>query len=528
MKKHNAAGAEFLRSHQRRTVAQPRPNFAFGVEGGRIGQNLPVNIDFGRHGEAEKRAILLERRQLLRCAPRQRAAERPAALAQTRGAQIIAALFHVHAGKADQQAALFDPALEARLHRLHQPSDIGQHHHRGLLFQQRRRCLVHIARLRLQDLGEGRERFLDIMSGRQQRLRHRAGFTGNDPGAVPEGARIQQKHRAGRCLAGDFQLCHLILQRDRQIQRHLCAAAARSHRERRRAEMLAPGAEGRHRAGMRISRGQHARRELPIGVEEAEQAKRAVLGRVAHQRQAAAARSCLPGRLQQFRRIRIVHAIAEPDHGEPGGGEAGFQGPRLLAARRRHWQRFESGGGVAGLLRRQRLRLPAGGQAGGRRNIDRLIVAFGAPDDIGDVLLARLPAACGRPVVIDQQQHGTPVRGGALLGGVEWLGQRQDDQRGGDDAQGGEPPGAAGGRALGGQQPRQQPGRRKHDARRRRRHEAQQPPDQRQRQQPGQQPGRGETEKAGHHGASPPAAARGGASSTLSAGAAGAPPDLKR
>ena len=75
----------------------------------RIGEHLTVDRDFRRHRRAGKEARVLDRRQLLRCRPGQRAAERAAADAQRHGQQIVAAVLEARPGKAHEHAALASP-----------------------------------------------------------------------------------------------------------------------------------------------------------------------------------------------------------------------------------------------------------------------------------------------------------------------------------------------------------------------------------------------------------------------------------
>ena len=129
----------------------------------------------------------------------------------------------------------------------------------------------------LADLGVGRERALDVIGRRQQRLGDVGAGAGEDRDAAAARAFVDQPGRAGRRFVGDDEAADLIAQLDRQIELRVGRAAqSRNRRTLRRSTDPARRARARFpRAARRRRRGSDApaarrrdcrRRRSPIAV----------------------------------------------------------------------------------------------------------------------------------------------------------------------------------------------------------------------------------------------------------------------
>ena len=106
---HEPALAALLGGDERRAVGEPRPGLAGEVERG-FRQHLARHGHVGRNLEPSERALRVERGQMRRRLPRQRAAERtPAAPERDRQESVGRVLGEVRPGKAQHRAAFFDP-----------------------------------------------------------------------------------------------------------------------------------------------------------------------------------------------------------------------------------------------------------------------------------------------------------------------------------------------------------------------------------------------------------------------------------
>ena len=135
-----------------------------------------LTVTSGGTGKPAKRLDVLERRQRLRRRPRQRAAEGTAADTQRHGQQVVAAVLQARTGEAHEHAALFDPGLHLSFDVAGQRADVGEHQDRRVLLQRGIDTGREVGVLRLDELGERRQRLLDVVERRQQRLRLLAGF----------------------------------------------------------------------------------------------------------------------------------------------------------------------------------------------------------------------------------------------------------------------------------------------------------------------------------------------------------------
>ena len=168
-----------------------------------------------------------------------RAAERAPAEAQAHRDQLVAALLEPGTGEAHEHAALLHPVV----HPLHevagQGADVGHDQHGRVLLEGLAHRCREVGVLRAHQLGERRQRFLDVVERRQQRLRLLAVLARDEPDPMPARARIEQMHGAGRALAGDLHARDLVAELERQLEPHRRAAGARRELERRLAEPLA-------------------------------------------------------------------------------------------------------------------------------------------------------------------------------------------------------------------------------------------------------------------------------------------------
>ena len=165
MEQNDHALAVLRGGHQRRAINEMRPGLSRYV-GIWLGQNLAAHRHLARHLEADEGALRIEGRQPLRRLPRQRAAKHAPAPPQPHGDKIVRRRREPCAGKAQQNAALLDELREQRMIGVRQGADIGEDHHRGVLIEQRGDGIGR-ARPHLAHVGEGRQRFAQIIIGRQ-------------------------------------------------------------------------------------------------------------------------------------------------------------------------------------------------------------------------------------------------------------------------------------------------------------------------------------------------------------------------
>ena len=204
------------RGDERRAVGEARPGLV-GEARLRLGQHLPADGHFVGDGETEKRAALLEGRDVFRGLPRQRAPEGPAAASERRRDEVVVASGEARAGEADEDAAVVEKPGDGVAFRPRGDAHVGQHENRGLLGEQRNdRIAGRIAPFA--DVGVGRERAPDIVAGRDQRLRGVGCGAGSDRHPAPSGAVVDQPDRAGRTVAVDHQSLDFVAQLDRQLE----------------------------------------------------------------------------------------------------------------------------------------------------------------------------------------------------------------------------------------------------------------------------------------------------------------------
>jgi hypothetical protein len=108
----------------------------------------------------------------LRLRPRQGAAERAFALSQgDRHQRIVGGRGgKARPGEADQRAAVLDPLGHRRIGLVRQAADVGHDQHGRFLRQEIGDRDSQIGFVRLDEIGIGRERPVDIVERRQQRL----------------------------------------------------------------------------------------------------------------------------------------------------------------------------------------------------------------------------------------------------------------------------------------------------------------------------------------------------------------------
>ena len=201
MEQHDDSLAAPLEGRERRSIGEPRPGLG-GKAGVGFGQNLSDNSDIGGNGEAVERAVLVELGEPLRAVPRHRAAEHAAVAPQPHGGQIVGVVGEPRPGETQQHPALFDKGrqrVEGFARRdlfVSENKDIraigegGEHR-------------IGVAGIGFQQQREGRQRLVEIMDRRQQRLRRVGGLAADDGDAPHAAARVDQRHRAGGVLPDD-------------------------------------------------------------------------------------------------------------------------------------------------------------------------------------------------------------------------------------------------------------------------------------------------------------------------------------
>ena len=215
-----------------------------------------------------ERAVGGEGREALRLLPGQRAAEAASAAPQPHGHQIVVGRGKPRAGEADQHAALRDPAVQPFADLGPERADIGQHDHRQLLIEEARDGGCGRAALAEPHVGEGAERARQIEGGGEQRLRRVGGGAGDDADRAAAPALVEQLHRAGRALAGDFQPRDVVAQLDRQVERGFGLGLLHVEDEASIADRRSLRIQRAHQAGFRRAgvRAQHLHHHARGGV----------------------------------------------------------------------------------------------------------------------------------------------------------------------------------------------------------------------------------------------------------------------
>src|SRR5208283_1769701 len=99
------------RGDERRAVREARPGLLGEARLG-LRKHLPRDSHFVRNRQPEERAALVERRDMSRRVPRQRAAQSPAAPSQRRRRQAVAAGGETGPCEPDEDAAIVEKALD--------------------------------------------------------------------------------------------------------------------------------------------------------------------------------------------------------------------------------------------------------------------------------------------------------------------------------------------------------------------------------------------------------------------------------
>src|SRR5262249_23148890 len=177
------------------------------------------------HPDPKKRLARGKGVALRRCPPDRPAAEEAPAAPEFHRHEIVIAGGEMRAGEAHQHAALFEPVHEA-IARLGDVADVSEDQHRQPLLDE----LVHALRRRAAVgepyIGEGPERAREVVGRGQRRLRGVDGRAGDNADRAPPPPLVEQRHRAGRALAGDFQPRDVVADLDRQRELGLALALA--------------------------------------------------------------------------------------------------------------------------------------------------------------------------------------------------------------------------------------------------------------------------------------------------------------
>ncbi len=492
MKQYNQPLAAALSGHQRGAVGERGPG-ALGQRGIGLGQHLAAHADVARHHHAEERALAREGVELLRLLPRQAAAENTPAASEFYRHEIVVGGREMRTGKAHQHATVVEPAHEA-VARLGDVAHVGEDHHRQPLLDE----LVHGLRRRAAIgepyIGEGPERAREVVGRGQKRLRGVGGRSGDDADRAPPPALVEQRHRARRALACDFQSRDVVADLHRHRELGLALALAVPEGERGIAEREALEVERAHGAGFpsAVARAQDFHRQRARGIVGGCERARARDTAVDHGDGPLLDEP--PERRDELAAAAEIDAVGEPNELDLGrGGEE--------APERR--QRIRA-------LDRVRLRLDLlDPHARGRRRLegdvarrlrerdqgDAAVIRFRACDQILGGAHARVPGARRREAVVDQERERRLGGRGRNRRIPQRTGGRDDHERGERQTQQREPPRRALRRLLPGRDVEQEPRRRERDAARLRRNEAQQPPQHRQTQEPEQDQRLGEAER---------------------------------
>ncbi len=208
MKHHDEAFAAALEGDERRAVGKPRPG-ALGKPRIGLGENLARHRHVLRDRQAEEGARLVEGREALGLLPGHGAAEHAPVAAKPHGRQAVGIVGQTRAGEAQQHAALLDEIRKAFIGLARRDLGVREDEHVGALVQRRERR-VFVRAGRKGDLREGRERALEIMRRREQRLRAIDGAAGDDGDAAHALARVEQRHGARRGFIRDAQQADLV------------------------------------------------------------------------------------------------------------------------------------------------------------------------------------------------------------------------------------------------------------------------------------------------------------------------------
>ena len=204
MDQHQPAPAAPLGGHQRGAVGKPDPGLVGQVER-RLGEHLAAHADVRGHREPGERGVVPERREARRLAPRQRAAEHPAAAAQPHRHQIVGALGEARTGEAYQHAAALEPVLDDAAIVADDSGHVGEHEHGQRPGQQ-------IPQLAAAHLAERGERAFEVEQLGQQRLLVLDRRARDQTHGAPPPALVEQHHRAGAALALDVHAHHAVAQ----------------------------------------------------------------------------------------------------------------------------------------------------------------------------------------------------------------------------------------------------------------------------------------------------------------------------
>ena len=245
VKQHDQPLAAALGGHQRRSIGEPRPCLG-GQPRFRLGQHLPRHRHLVGRSEADERARIFERRNMLRRLPGQRAAQCPAAAPQRRRYQIVVAGGEPGAREAHQDAAGIDEFRELVARRAGRHAHVGEHERRGLLAEQRKNGIARFP-ARFADVGVWRQGAPDIVIRRQQRLRDVGAGARDDRNAPSAPALVDQPGRARRGLVCDDEARDFVAQLHRQLETRI-SGQARAELKRRLSD----------HAALRVERPRHA------------------------------------------------------------------------------------------------------------------------------------------------------------------------------------------------------------------------------------------------------------------------------
>src|SRR6185312_12799967 len=124
-----------------------------------------------------------------------------------------------------------------------QRADVGHDDHRQLLIEELGDHLLRRALVAAPYVGKGRERAVEIERRREQRLRGIGARSGDNADRAAAPALVEELHRTGRTLAGNFQPRDVIAQLDGEVERGFGLALPWSEAEARFADRRAPGVE---------------------------------------------------------------------------------------------------------------------------------------------------------------------------------------------------------------------------------------------------------------------------------------------
>ncbi len=409
--------------------------------------------------------------------------------------QIVVARREARAGETHEHAAQFDERDELVARRAGGNAHVGEHEH-GRLFREQRDDRIARRVAPFANFGEGRQRALDVIRRRQQRLRDVGAGAGENRDPPSPRAFVDEPDRARRSLVGDDDPGDLIAQFDRQIETRF-GRPRRAEVERRFADRAALGVESAREAGFaRIRAG--ARQmglEGPGEIVDAGDAdRRRAIGDEGN-------RVAASGRRQAAREgagAAEVDSVGDPDD---LGLRIGVE--ETLDRRQRRLARRRIGNG------RQRAQFFLDARAVERRDVEPACgnrqhgreapSARRAAQRVARVCDAALPGRRRRPAVVDQQEQ----RAGAGAGGFREVPDRprhrQDDQGGDRDPQRQQGPRRLGRRRIFRIEAEQQAQRREHGLARSRRRDLEKNIERGEEREGGQNRRRGEGEGQAEH-----------------------------